>query len=622
MRIGTFARILVCGSIALALCGWSRGGGGGSGPFTVDTPFTISLASGYNAVGATVTMTASGKYRTITGTVCNLSPTPFSVTPATSNFINQWLVGNDSCAIRVFPFASEPPNAIAQLFYPAIQPSTTVTLALGDGVTTNFASLGGSASPGGGLYGIVPLYPKNGTVTLTAGGVVGTDAGTLLSNGKMNITGSGITSATIVVLQSSSYSDGNLATHSGYYDITFAVPPGNGVPITLTLQFGWAPAARQVATPNFDGNATYSMVRLLPSADDSAARAVALAISNRTLVGSGIPILDPNQAYGIPLGQALAPPCLDMTLDCAHTGPNTNYPAVQAACPENTVGNTYQWTASTKRLRFTTSGTSGNPKIYCGFDLSLSTGGWINDTNSPSNWLVIKYNKVNYNTGISNTIGIRIDGQNTIVEHNEVYLDTSSTTVMFGGAISCAAWPNSSGAQAGNKFRYNWFRDCGSDGIDASSVNGWEITSNLIEVNGGLTAGQHADGWQSTGNNTTITNGLISKNYITNYSLNHAQTYLNFISGPHIQSKNINGVVFYSLFGLSPTTAFITTTGNFLDGGTFNQVFSSGAGIHDIALTNNYFGTNNTYLPTPGAFSPSPQTGNMNASSGASYNPW
>jgi hypothetical protein len=92
------------------------------------------------------------------------------------------------------------------------------------------------------------------------------------------------------------------------------------------------------------------------------------------------------------------------------------------------------------------------------------------------------------------------------------------------------------------------------------------------------------------------------------------------VNGAKIQSQ-CNASIYIEEIGAAGITQDITITNNFADGGVFNFMFSGGMNMARIALTNNVVGTNNVFTPNM-AFHPSPQTGNINASSGGPADLW
>jgi hypothetical protein len=604
--------------VVLTCINWTHGSGILSGPFTATNPFRITVPPSIAGVGATVTPSAVGGFRTANGITCNIAATPFDLSPAADNSTDQYLIGNDDCTLSVesVPSGWTPRNALVQLFYPAIQAQRVVRLATGDGVTRRFAAIGGEAAPGGGTYGMLPLSPVNGTVRLTAGTVVGTDSGTLQPDGKMSITGAGISSCTIVVLTNNTYTDANLSTHAGYYDCTFDVAPANGVPITIALQYGFAAPSRNVANPIFNSGGLYSMFRIQPSADDPIARQTAYKIKHRQLTGSGIAVLDPAVVYGVQPGQATARPCVDMTQNCTHTGANSNYAAAQAACPENSPGNTYSYNAASKVLTFTATGTAGNRRTYCGFE--CVSNACVPGADQTAHYITVKFSKFNY-TALR---GPRFLGHDVWIDNNEIYTDNFDPSIIHvplkGG---CLAMNFFSAIQTGNKVRNNYFHDCSNDGINVVNLENFEVLRNRIDVSGGLEPTQHPDGFQTQGSGSAVARfGLLSGNYVTCYARFHAQTYLQFVNGAKIQSQ-CNASIYLEEYGAAGITQDITVTNNFADGGVFNFMFSGGVNMARIALTNNIVGTNNVFVPGS-AFDPSPQTGNVNAYSGGPADLW
>lgn len=604
--------------VIFTITGWTHGSGVMDGPFTVTNPFSITLPPSFPQVGATVSPSAVGGFRTRNNVVCNIAATPFNLSPAVDNDTNQFLVGNDDCSVSVVSRPNSlgfPADMLQQLFYPAIQAPRVVTIAVGDGVTTQFAALGGEAAPGGGTYGILPVFPVNNTVTVTAGAVTGTDAGTLLSNGKMNITGSGISACTIVVLINNTYNDNILSTHAGYYDCTFDVAPSNGVPITITLQYTWAPPSHSTATPNFDSSGAYSMFRSAPSADDPVARLRAYQVMTRTFNGSEIAVLDPSVYSGIQQGKTPIFPCVDMASNCTHTGANSNYAAIVAACPENTVGNTYSWNAATKALGLTAAGTLGAQRTYSCFKTEPGK------LDASVSFVTISNNSIDF-SGLGSP---RYLGSNQIIEFNKYYTSDFNPTILhILNKGACIAMNSFGGTLANNIIRNNELLDCGNDGIDTVNTDGLIITQNRIEVNGGLEFGQHPDGFQSqgSGGGNFNRNMIISKNYVTCYTRFNAQLYLRFVNGARIQSQ-CNASIYVQEFG-SDTTENVSVTKNFSDGGVFGFMFGINVSPPpNISLTDNISGTGMAYPPRAnGPFHPSPQVGNINAYSGAAENVW
>lgn len=597
--------LVILGALIAPAHAWRHGQAPASGPQTASNPFVITTPSATPTIGATISPRASGGYRTSAGTSQSCgTPTAFAVDPSSSR---QWLTGSTACNFSVVQSATRPLDAIAELYYPDIQGPITTTIATGDGVTTTFAALGGTNQPGGGVYSFLELTPLPGSITLTAGAVTGTDGG-LSSNGTVAISGTGISSGSIRILQSNTYADGNVATHRGYYTITFSSAPALGVPIDLTYRYTWTPPSVQSASPSVDPAGTVSMWRLLPSVDDTVAAARATAFATGSLSGSGIAVLDPAVVYGIPPGQTTAQPCVDMALDCFHSGANTNYPAVQAACPDNTVGNTYSWTASTKQLRFTAAGSSGNNKVYCGFDLATSPAKIL----SLLSFVEIKYNDVLYNVGSANSPGIDARGSSVNIHHNRVRNDPATYAFNASNTTICISSNNSSSGNTSLRIANNDIGYCAGDGINLSNYDGWEVIQNKIGPVTGFPPGSHGDSFQTPGVTAPQTiNGTIQGNYIQNFTVVMAQTWPMLYGGKN--AGGVNGTLFLDGNG---TTGPILIDSNFLDGGVRNIQFSGATGV---SLTNNIYGTNQVYAIISQGGAPAIQTSNWNAYSGAIY---
>ncbi len=68
--------------VALTCINWTHGSGILSGPFTAANPFQVTVPPSIAGVGATVTPSAMGGFRTANGITCNIAATPFSLSPA------------------------------------------------------------------------------------------------------------------------------------------------------------------------------------------------------------------------------------------------------------------------------------------------------------------------------------------------------------------------------------------------------------------------------------------------------------------------------------------------------------------------------------------------------------